>query len=104
MAGAAKTGSRADGVPDSPGSAGGSVGAEMGADDRGKPDQKALDRITLAEAKQYLAEGHFAPGSMKPKIEAVIEFLEGGGQEAIITDPAHLVDAVEGKAGTRIVR
>jgi len=59
--------------------------------------------VTLAEAKQYLAEGHFAPGSMKPKIEAVIEFLENGGKEAIITDPPHLVDAVEGKTGTRIV-
>ncbi len=62
-----------------------------------------LLKITLAEAKQYLAEGHFAPGSMKPKIEAVIEFLENGGQEAIITDPPHLVQAVEGKTGTRIV-
>jgi len=68
-----------------------------------KPNQQDLDRITLAEAKKYLAEGHFAPGSMKPKIEAVIEFLEGGGKEAIITDPPHLVEAVEGKTGTRIV-
>jgi carbamate kinase len=68
-----------------------------------KPNQKDLDRVTLAEAKQYLAEGHFAPGSMKPKIEAVIEFLENGGKEAIITDPPHLVQAVEGKTGTRIV-
>jgi carbamate kinase len=68
-----------------------------------KPEEKALDRVTLAEAKRYLAEGHFAPGSMKPKIEAVIEFLEGGGREALITDPAHLVAAIQGKAGTRIV-
>ena len=68
-----------------------------------KPDQKALDRITLADARQYLAEGHFAPGSMKPKIEAVIAFLEAGGQEALITDPPHLVAALEGKTGTRIV-
>ena len=68
-----------------------------------KPDEKKLDRITLVEAKQYLAEGHFAPGSMQPKIEAVIAFLEGGGKEAIITDPAHLDLAIEGKAGTRIV-
>ena len=68
-----------------------------------KPNQQDLDTITLAEAKQYLAEGHFAPGSMKPKIQAVIEFLEGGGKEAIITDPPHLVEAVEGKTGTRIV-
>jgi carbamate kinase len=68
-----------------------------------KPDQKNLDRITLAEAKQFLAEGHFAPGSMKPKIEAVIEYLEGGGKEALITDPAHLAQALKGETGTRIV-
>ncbi len=59
--------------------------------------------MTLAEAKQYLKEGHFAPGSMKPKIEAVIEFLEGGGREALITDPEHLVAAIQGEAGTWIV-
>jgi len=68
-----------------------------------KPDQKELERITLAEAKQYMAEGHFAPGSMKPKVQAVIQYLEGGGKEALITDPAHLVDAFAGKAGTWIV-
>ena len=68
-----------------------------------KPDERALDRLTLAEAKQYLKEGHFAPGSMKPKIEAVIEYLEGGGREALITDPAHLVAAIKGQAGTWIV-
>jgi len=68
-----------------------------------KPDQKDIDRMTLAEAKRYLAEGHFAPGSMKPKIEAIIEFLESGGQQALITDPQHLVAALEGKSGTWIV-
>ncbi|MBI4870112.1 MAG: carbamate kinase [Candidatus Riflebacteria bacterium] len=68
-----------------------------------KPDEKRLSRITLADAQKYMAEGHFAAGSMKPKIAAVIEFLEGGGKEALITDPAHLVDALEGKAGTWIV-
>ncbi len=68
-----------------------------------KPDQKALDRITLAEARQYLKEGHFAPGSMKPKIEAIIEFLEAGGREALITDPQHLVPALEHRSGTWIV-
>ena len=65
-----------------------------------KPDQKALDRVSLAEAKQYLAEGHFAAGSMKPKVEAIIEFLERGGKEAVITDPPHLVDALAKKNGT----
>ncbi len=69
-----------------------------------KPDEKALSVVTLAEAKQYLADGHFAAGSMKPKVEAIIEFLESGGQEAIITDPAHLVDAIEGRDGTKFVR
>jgi carbamate kinase len=59
--------------------------------------------MTLAEAKRYRAEGHFAPGSMKPKIEAIIEFLESGGREALITDPQHLVPAMEGKSGTWIV-
>jgi carbamate kinase len=68
-----------------------------------KPDQKDIDRMTLAEAKQYLADGHFAPGSMKPKIEAIIEFLETGGTRALITDPQHLVAALEGKSGTWIV-
>lgn len=68
-----------------------------------KPNEKAIDRMTLAEAKQYLKEGHFAPGSMKPKIEAVIEFLEAGGREALITDPDHLVAAIRGEAGTWIV-
>ena len=69
----------------------------------GKPEEKAVDRMTVSEAKQYLKEGHFAPGSMKPKIEAVIEFLEGGGREALITDPQHLVAAIKGQAGTWIV-
>jgi carbamate kinase len=68
-----------------------------------KPEQKDIDRMTLAEAKKYLAEGHFAPGSMKPKIEAIVEFLESGGKEALITDPQHLVPALEGKTGTWIV-
>jgi len=65
--------------------------------------QKELDKITLAEAKQYLAEGHFPAGSMGPKIEAAISFLESGGKEVIITsiDKAH--EAVLGKAGTKII-
>ncbi|MBU4484430.1 carbamate kinase, partial [bacterium] len=70
----------------------------------GKPDEKKLDKITIAEAKQYIKEGHFKPGSMLPKIKAVIEYLENGGKEALITDPWHLPDAIEGKTGTRIVQ
>jgi carbamate kinase len=69
----------------------------------GKPDQKALDRMTVAEAKQYMKEGHFKPGSMLPKIMACIQFLENGGSEALITCPEVLPAALEGKTGTRIV-
>lgn len=70
----------------------------------GKPDQKAVDKMTLAEAKRYVEEGHFKPGSMLPKMKAVINFLENGGAEALITDPPHIEDALDGKTGTRIVR
>ena len=69
----------------------------------GKPDQKALDRLTVAEARQYMKEGHFKPGSMLPKIMACIQFLENGGSEALITCPEALPAALEGKTGTRIV-
>lgn len=69
----------------------------------GTPDQKDLDRITLSEAKKYLQEGHFKPGSMKPKMEAVIEFLEKGGKQAIITTPEKIEAALAGQGGTRIV-
>jgi carbamate kinase len=70
----------------------------------GKPDQKSLSTMTLAEAKQYIAEGHFKPGSMLPKVQAVVDFLEGGGVQAIITDPEHLAAALQGKAGTSVTR
>ncbi len=59
--------------------------------------------MTVAEAKQYMAEGHFAPGSMKPKIESSIDFLEHGGERVIITQPHLLEDALHGKNGTHIV-
>jgi carbamate kinase len=71
----------------------------------GKPDQKWLDRMTLAEAKAYLAEGvHFAKGSMAPKIQAIINFLEAGGKEALVTNPENIGRALRGETGTRIVR
>jgi len=70
--------------------------------DFGKPSQRFLDRLTASEARKYLAQGEFPPGSMGPKIEAVVEFLEAGGEHAVITDLEHLGLAVEGKAGTRI--
>ncbi|HYY48068.1 MAG TPA: carbamate kinase [Thermoplasmata archaeon] len=72
--------------------------------DFGKPTQKFLDRLTIKEAKQHLAAGQFPPGSMGPKVEAAVSFLEGGGEHAVITDLAGLVAAVAGKAGTRILR
>jgi carbamate kinase len=70
----------------------------------GKPDQKTLDRVTIAEAKQYSAEGHFKPGSMLPKVRACIRFIEEGGTEALITCPEVLSAALAGRTGTRIVR
>ncbi|MEW6030352.1 MAG: carbamate kinase [Chloroflexota bacterium] len=70
----------------------------------GKPEQKWLDKMTVAEAKQYLAEGtHFAKGSMAPKIQAVIWFLENGGKQAIITNPENIGRAIKGQTGTLIV-
>ncbi|HRY30024.1 MAG TPA: carbamate kinase [Elusimicrobiota bacterium] len=68
-----------------------------------KPDQKNLSRLTKEEAKRYLAEGHFAAGSMKPKIEACLQFLESGGKEALITSPEKIKEALDGKTGTLIV-
>src|SRR3989441_68001 len=72
--------------------------------DFGKPSQRVLDHLTIAEAKKHLADGQFPPGSMGPKVEAVIEFLEHGGQHAVITDLEHLAPAVAGKAGTQVGR
>jgi carbamate kinase len=70
----------------------------------GKPEQKWLDELTLAEAKAYLAEGtHFAKGSMAPKIQAIIWFLENGGKQALITNPENIGRALKGETGTRIV-
>jgi carbamate kinase len=57
----------------------------------------------VSQARQLLQEGEFAPGSMGPKIEAALDFLEGGGKEVLITLPERLADALEGKTGTRIV-
>jgi len=69
----------------------------------GKPDQRGLDSMTVAEARKYLADGEFPPGSMGPKIEAAIEFLEDGGEAVIITRPELASEALEGKRCTRIV-
>jgi len=70
----------------------------------GKPDEKWLDKMNLAEAKKYLAEGtHFAKGSMAPKIQAIIWFLESGGKQALITNPENIGRALKGETGTWIV-
>ncbi|HUL31540.1 MAG TPA: carbamate kinase [Thermodesulfobacteriota bacterium] len=66
----------------------------------GKGNQKAIARATLPEMEHYMSQGHFRPGSMLPKIEAAIEFLEGGGKRAIITSPENLLKALKGEAGT----
>ena len=68
-----------------------------------KPDQKWLDKLTTSEAKQYIEEGHFAKGSMLPKIQAILKFMELGGRQALITDPEHIMEALQGKTGTWIV-
>jgi carbamate kinase len=68
-----------------------------------KPTEKALDRITVAEAKRYLAEGQFPAGSMGPKIEASIQFVTRGGKQVLITDVEHLRDALQGNDGTLIL-
>jgi carbamate kinase len=69
----------------------------------GKPDQRDLHLITVQEAKGYLARGEFPPGSMGPKIEAAIEFLEAGGKEVMVTRPELLSEGVAGRRCTRII-
>ena len=69
----------------------------------GKSDEEWMDKITLEEAKKYLAEGvHFAKGSMAPKIEAIIWFLENGGKQALITNPENIGRALKHETGTWI--
>lgn len=68
----------------------------------GTPQERDLTSLTVAEAKTYLAEGHFAPGSMGPKIEAAIHFLEHGGREVVITRPELALEAFDGRGGTHL--
>ncbi len=67
-----------------------------------KPTMRSIPNATVAEMEQYIQEGHFAPGSMLPKIESAVKFVKNGGKEAIITSYEYLMDALEGKAGTHI--
>jgi carbamate kinase len=72
--------------------------------DFGKPSQRYLDRLTAAEARRLLAAGEFPPGSMGPKVEAAVEFVEHGGERAVITSLDRMADAIAGRAGTTIVQ
>jgi len=69
----------------------------------GQPDEKALDVMTLDEARNLLAEGEFPPGSMGPKIESAVSFLASGGQSVVITSPEHILAALTGDRGTTII-
>jgi len=71
--------------------------------DFGKTEERPLRRIDTDKLKQHLEEGQFPPGSMGPKVRAVIRFIQEGGKEALITSPEKLLDALEGKTGTRVV-
>jgi carbamate kinase len=68
-----------------------------------KPGEKWLDKLTAAEARQFMADGHFAKGSMLPKVEAILKYLDNGGKEALITNPENIGRALRGETGTRIV-
>jgi len=70
----------------------------------GQADQKALERIRVEDARRFMAEGHFAEGSMLPKIQAALDFIEQGGASVIITSPRLLKEAIKGNAGTCIYR
>jgi len=69
----------------------------------GKPNERRLSRMSVSEAKQYYAEGHFPPGSMGPKIEAAITFLESGGERVLICALSKFVESLDGRSGTAIV-
>jgi carbamate kinase len=71
--------------------------------DYGRPTQRPVAVLTVGEARRYLAAGQFPAGSMGPKIEAAVQFLEAGGRQVIITSPEHIPGALAGEAGTRIV-
>lgn len=79
------------------------TGVEQVMLDYGTPDERPLGRITVAEARRYMAEGQFPPGSMGPKMEAACRFVEGGGQRALITDLLTLERALAGETGTWVV-
>jgi carbamate kinase len=67
------------------------------------PEQKNIDKMSVGEAEQFISEGHFAAGSMLPKVQAAIRFIKGGGKQALITDPPNMARALKGETGTWIV-
>jgi carbamate kinase len=69
----------------------------------GRPEQEGLGAVTLQEIERLREEGHFPAGSMGPKIDSVVEYLQAGGVRALITDPEHLADAMDGRAGTHFI-
>jgi len=79
-----------------------STAVEQVALNHGTPDERRLSRLSVADARKHLAEGQFPSGSMGPKIQAGIDFLEGGGEEVIITSPECIALALDGKSGTRM--
>jgi len=81
-----------------------STGVEKVAINFNKPDRRWLDRMTVAEARKHYADNQFDRGSMGPKIQAVIEFIEGGGQTGLITNPENIGRALAGETGTYIVK
>lgn len=81
-----------------------STGVDKVALDFGKPTQRDLDRITLAELKRHIKAGQFAPGSMRPKMEAAVYFLQHGGRRVIVTQPHLMERALDGCTGTHILR
>ncbi|MCP4622789.1 MAG: carbamate kinase [bacterium] len=69
----------------------------------GRPDEKGISKMTIAEADRYIADGHFAPGSMLPKIQSALRFLRNGGREVIVTAPEYIKEAVLSGKGTHII-
>ena len=80
-----------------------STGVERVAINFNQPNQRWLERISVSEAKRYAAQGHFAAGSMGPKVEALVAFLEIGGKQDLITNPPNIGRALKGDSGTLIV-
>lgn len=80
------------------------TGVDRVALDFGTPEQRWLDSMTVAEAERYIAEGQFGAGSMEPKIAALVDFVKHGRGEGVIASVPQMREALEGKAGTRIVR